>query len=119
MPVDKVDFAGDAVELRLPDDLDELVDAAVGVDVLDVTLVLPDQPVQRVRVQPDGVVDVAGVLVQRAEVCAGDDRGHLLLPLADGLPGLHGVVVLGVGRVGEAEVALDRLRDEQEEEKTG
>ena len=40
MSVGKVDPARDAVKVGLGDDLDELADAPLGVDVLDVGLVL-------------------------------------------------------------------------------
>ena len=42
MAVDKVDSASDTIEVGVSNDLDKLVDAPLGMNVLDVRLVLLD-----------------------------------------------------------------------------
>ena len=78
MSVDKVDSSGDPVEVGVADDLDELVDAPLGVDVLDVGLVLLDQPVQGQGVQPHSVVHVTDVLGRMDGVVSRDDKGNCI-----------------------------------------
>ncbi len=107
--VDEVDPAGDAVEVRVADDVDELLDGPVRVQVLDVGLVLPDQLVQRQRVEPHGVVDVAAVLVGVLELGRLHRGLHVVPPDLDALARLHHGVVVGVDGVDQAEVALNRL----------
>jgi hypothetical protein len=111
MSVGKIDPPCDAVKVGLADNLDKLVNAALGMDVLDVGLVLLDQPVERERVEPDGVVDVSAVLVGRRRLKSAlvelfPDR---TLPLGHGVASLHPHVVVGELRVDEGEVAVDGL----------
>lgn len=62
MPIDKVNSTSDSIEVCVADDFDELIDAPLGVNVLDVGLVLVDQAVQCQGVQPHSIIHITNIL---------------------------------------------------------